>query len=109
MNTDVQSGLSTAVSVNCFPLFSWRAKRPRQRPETRAPIRKQPIKFEIVHYRGSYRSAGVGGGITGMGADILIIDDPHKDKAEAYSATCAAACMTGTPPPHTRDWHQAAA
>lgn len=43
--------------------------------------------FEIVDRHGSYRSAGVGGGITGMGADILIIDDPVKDRAEANSAT----------------------
>jgi predicted phage terminase large subunit-like protein len=43
--------------------------------------------FEIVGHGGSYRSAGVGGGITGMGGDILIIDDPHKDRAEADSAT----------------------
>jgi predicted phage terminase large subunit-like protein len=43
--------------------------------------------FEIVGHRGSYRSAGVGGGITGMGGDILIIDDPIKDRAEADSPT----------------------
>lgn len=43
--------------------------------------------FEIVGFDGSYRSAGVGGGLTGMGADILIIDDPLKDRAEANSAT----------------------
>jgi predicted phage terminase large subunit-like protein len=43
--------------------------------------------FEIVGHRGSYRSAGVGGGIGGMGADLLIIDDPVKDVAEAQSET----------------------
>jgi predicted phage terminase large subunit-like protein len=43
--------------------------------------------FEIVGHAGSYRSAGVGGGITGMGGDILIIDDPIKDRAEADSPT----------------------
>lgn len=43
--------------------------------------------FEIVGHSGSYRSAGVGGGLTGMGADILIIDDPIKDRAEASSST----------------------
>ena len=30
----------------------------------------------------------VGGPITGQGADLLIIDDPHKDRAEAESALC---------------------
>lgn len=43
--------------------------------------------FEIVNHKGSYRSSGVGGGITGMGGDILIIDDPFKDRAEADSQT----------------------
>ena len=43
--------------------------------------------FEIVGRKGSYRSTGVGGGLTGMGADILIIDDPFKDRAEADSGT----------------------
>lgn len=36
---------------------------------------------------GGYRAAGVGGGITGMGAHILLIDDPVKDQEEADSET----------------------
>ena len=43
--------------------------------------------FEIVNHKGAYRSTGVGGGITGQGAECLIIDDPFKDRAEADSAT----------------------
>lgn len=43
--------------------------------------------FEVVGYKGAYRSTGVGGGITGQGADILIVDDPVKDRASANSAT----------------------
>lgn len=43
--------------------------------------------FEVVGHRGAYRSTGVGGGITGQGADILIIDDPVKDRASANSLT----------------------
>jgi predicted phage terminase large subunit-like protein len=35
--------------------------------------------------RDSYIAAGVGGGITGEGADILIIDDPVKNSEEAES------------------------
>lgn len=34
---------------------------------------------------GYYRSAGVGGGITGMGFTLGIIDDPYKDRQEADS------------------------
>jgi predicted phage terminase large subunit-like protein len=36
--------------------------------------------------RDSYIAAGVGGGITGEGADILLIDDPVKNAEEAESA-----------------------
>lgn len=43
--------------------------------------------FEVVGRRGSYRSAGVGGGITGMGGEYLLIDDPIKNRKEAYSHT----------------------
>lgn len=41
--------------------------------------------FDIVNAVGGYRSAGVGGAITGTGADILLIDDPIKNKKEAES------------------------
>ncbi len=43
--------------------------------------------FEIVDYNGAYRSSGIGGGITGMGFNIGIIDDPFKNWKEANSAT----------------------
>lgn len=36
---------------------------------------------------GGYVSAGVGGAITGRGADIFLIDDPIKNQAEAESPT----------------------
>lgn len=49
--------------------------------------KKTDSLFEIVYHKGSYRSAGVGGGVTGMGCDILIIDDPFKDRADANSPT----------------------
>jgi len=34
---------------------------------------------------GGVRSVGVGGGVTGMGADLIIIDDPVKSREEANS------------------------
>lgn len=43
--------------------------------------------FEVVERKGAYRSSGVGGGITGMGFDFGIIDDPIKSAAEANSET----------------------
>jgi hypothetical protein len=41
--------------------------------------------FEVVGAGGRYRAAGIGGGITGEPADLLIVDDPIKDFAEALS------------------------
>lgn len=35
---------------------------------------------------GGYRAVGVGGTATGLGADTVIIDDPHKGRKEAESA-----------------------
>lgn len=48
------------------------------------PLRNSDT-FEIVGALGTYRAAGIGGAITGTGADILIIDDPIKNQKEANS------------------------
>jgi predicted phage terminase large subunit-like protein len=37
--------------------------------------------------RGQYRASGVGGGITGRRADLVLIDDPFKGRKEANSET----------------------
>lgn len=42
---------------------------------------------EDITNTGGYACAGVGGSLTGKGANILIIDDPHKDREEANSET----------------------
>lgn len=39
----------------------------------------------ISGHRGKYVATGVGGAITGKGADVLIIDDPFKNREEADS------------------------
>ena len=43
--------------------------------------------IEIPNRKGSFRSTGIGGSITGMGCEILGIDDPLKDRQEANSIT----------------------
>lgn len=43
--------------------------------------------FELVGCKGYYRSAGVGGSITGMGARWLIVDDPIRNRQDADSPT----------------------
>ena len=44
-------------------------------------------RFDIPGHKGHYVSAGVGGGITGVGCTVGIIDDPVKNAAEADSPT----------------------
>lgn len=36
---------------------------------------------------GSYTGVGVGGAVTGTGADVIVVDDPHKSREEAESET----------------------
>ena len=43
--------------------------------------------WDIEGHKGGYIAAGVGGPITGAGADLLIVDDPVKNAEEAYSET----------------------
>lgn len=43
--------------------------------------------WNIAGRRGGLIAAGVGSGITGHGADMLIVDDPVKDASEADSPT----------------------
>lgn len=40
----------------------------------------------VTNQGGEYTAVGIGGGTTGRGADIFLIDDPVKDKKEAESA-----------------------
>ena len=44
-------------------------------------------RWDIAGYRGGMATAGVGGPITGKGAEILIIDDPVKNAEQANSPT----------------------
>lgn len=49
---------------------------------------------------GAYYAVGIGGPLTGRGADMLIVDDPHKDRADADSAVMRK---------RARDWFQSVA
>lgn len=42
---------------------------------------------EIVNHRGSFKTVGVGGALTGEPVDVLIIDDIYKDAKSAWSPT----------------------
>lgn len=85
MNRDVQRIMDSDAYQRLFPevrLYGSNARKAAQG----AYLRNSDV-FEVVGHRGTYRSAGVGGGITGMGYDRGIIDDPVKNQEEADSQT----------------------
>jgi predicted phage terminase large subunit-like protein len=85
MNRDVQRIMDNPMYRQIFEGVGLYGKNIRT-SATGSFLRNSDI-FEIVDHSGVYRSAGVGGGITGMGGDILNIDDPVKDYQEAQSPT----------------------
>ena len=85
MNRDVQRIMDSPEYGEIFPNTTLSGKNIRT-VATGNYLRNSDI-FEIVGHNGSYRSSGVGGGITGMGGDILMVDDPFKDRASADSPT----------------------
>lgn len=84
-NRDVQRVIDDEKYFELFP--NTRLSNSRVRTDSRGSYIRTSDLFEIVGHAGAYRSCGVGGGITGQGADILIIDDPIKDRAQAGSKT----------------------
>jgi len=96
----VQTGYSHEISTlhsrlarNLFVTPEFRSTFPLavHRPE-RAAQKSIPIQKQTAHEwgavaGGSYYAVGVGGGLTGRGMDIGIIDDPHKNREEAESET----------------------
>lgn len=85
MNRDVQRIIDSPEYGKIFPETTLAGKNVRS--SAHGSYLRNSDEFEIVGYRGSYKSAGIGGGITGSGADIAIIDDPVKNRAEAESKT----------------------
>lgn len=49
--------------------------------------KKAAQEWTLARYEGGMIAAGVGGGITGHGGELIIIDDPIKSRAEAESET----------------------
>lgn len=85
MNRDVQRIIDSPDYSRIFPDTRLEGSNVRTIADGRY-MRNNDI-FEIVGHRGVYRSAGIGGGITGMGAQYAIIDDPIKNQKEAASDT----------------------
>ena len=53
--------------------------------QTRLDPDSQSAEAWLTTMGGGYVAAGVGGGITGKGAHILLIDDPVKNRDDAES------------------------
>lgn len=85
MNRDVQRLIDSPEYEQLFPNSRLFGKNIHS--TARGSYLRNSDIFEIVNHRGVYRSAGVGGGITGMGGEYIIIDDPVKNREEADSAT----------------------
>jgi predicted phage terminase large subunit-like protein len=85
MNRDVQRIIDSEEYARIFPdtrLFGANV-----RTTAHGSYLRNSDIFEVVGHRGVYRSSGIGGGITGMGAKYAIIDDPCKNRQDANSAT----------------------
>lgn len=86
--------IMASYSVN-LPLRFSRANRARIKdsaykvlfPETELDRDSTSAEEWLTTKRGGLKCAGVGGGLSGFGANILIIDDPIKDYEDAQSAT----------------------
>jgi hypothetical protein len=83
MNRDVQRIIDSAAYRGIFPETKLWGRS--NRAGIQGTYARNTDLFEIVGKRGGYRSAGVGGGITGMGFDFGIIDDPTKNREDADS------------------------
>ncbi len=85
MNRDVQRVIESTGYASLFPRTRLNSKQTRGNTEGRWV--RNSDEFEIVECRGSYRSAGVGAGIVGKPADLIVIDDPVAGVEQAYSPT----------------------
>jgi hypothetical protein len=84
------SSLSNGFSLSVRALINENPKYHRLFPK----IALHPARRRIDDWRlttgGGFRSIGVQGGITGSGADLFIIDDPHKEGDEKSPTTLEA-------------------
>lgn len=83
MNRDVQRIMDDPQYLCLFPKSRLYASN--VRTVSQGTYLRNSDLFEIVEYRGVYRSAGVGSGITGLGANYALVDDPCKNREEANS------------------------
>jgi predicted phage terminase large subunit-like protein len=85
MNRDVQRIIDTEEYRRLFPKTQLNGAN--VRTVSQGSWLRNSDMFEVVGHKGFYMSVGVGGSLTGSGGQILVIDDPVKNRKEANSAT----------------------
>jgi predicted phage terminase large subunit-like protein len=75
-----------SYNQNLANRFSRKTKRITQSRIALASDRKAVEEWETA-LGGGLRAVGVGGGVTGFGADLILLDDPVKSREEAESET----------------------
>ncbi len=85
----MEQNLGIRVMLWCYDqslanLFSRQSRRIAQDRGFRGGEIRAQDEWETIG-GGSFRAVGVGGGITGRGADLIIIDDPIRSREEANS------------------------
>lgn len=83
INRDVQRIIVSDRYKNVFPKV--RLNERNVRSDASGNYLRNNDIFEVVGHAGSYRSAGIGGAIVGLGGKLIVIDDPIKSRAEANS------------------------
>jgi predicted phage terminase large subunit-like protein len=86
-NRDIQRIMESEIFTEVFPDTVLPGSKASKNIESANKFKRTANFFEIVNHYGSLLSAGVGGSITGLGADLLLIDDPVKNEEEAMSET----------------------
>lgn len=69
-------------------------------PECRVSADSASVSRIATDQHGNYFAVGIGGPLTGRGANVLLIDDPHKDRADAESVVMRK---------RAKDWFQSVA
>lgn len=84
-NRDVQRIMDSPEYHRVFPETNLNSQR--VTADSRGSYLRNTEEFEVVGRKGSYKSVGVMGGLSGRTVDVAIIDDPVKDALEANSTT----------------------
>lgn len=85
MSRDVQRVIDNDLYRDVFPETNLNSKHVAN--SSKGNFIRTSDMFEIVNHGGTYVGTGIGGGITGMGMDYGIIDDPVKNRQDASSKT----------------------